>query len=149
MLEKAISIAVNAHYGQDDRNGQPYILHVLRVMLRCRNEEEQITGALHDLIEDTDWTIEGLRREGFADDVLNAVNALTRRDNEQYDDYIKRLSYDPVAVNVKIADLEDNMDLKRVEKVHPDDLQRLNRYLRAYKKLQAVRNRVYVGQSKN
>jgi (p)ppGpp synthase/HD superfamily hydrolase len=149
MLEKAISIAVNAHYGQDDRNGQPYILHVLRVMLKGRNEEEQITGALHDLIEDTDWTLDGLRREGFNTEIIDAVDALTRRDDEPYEDYIRRLSYDPLALNVKLADLEDNMDLKRNEQVQPADVQRFNRYLKAHGKLAELKNQIFIGHSDN
>src|SRR5687767_2629355 len=81
-LERAIAIAAQAHAGQVDKAGQPYILHPLRVMLRLATEEERIVGVLHDVVEDTPVSLQQLRDEGFSESVLSAVEALTKRDGE-------------------------------------------------------------------
>ena len=83
-LERAIEIAAGAHRGQRDKAGEPFILHPLRVMNACSSRPEQIVAVLHDLIEDSDWTLEDLRREGLAEDLLAAVDAMTRREGESY-----------------------------------------------------------------
>ena len=110
MLEKAIAIAVNAHRGQQDKAGKPYILHPLRVMNMGKTEEEMICGVLHDVIEDTDLTLENLRQEGYTEEIVNAVDAISRRDGECYDDFIERIATNHLATRVKLNDLIDNMD---------------------------------------
>ncbi len=85
MLEKAIRIAAKAHEGQVDKGGKPYILHPLRLMLSRTSQEEMICAVLHDVIEDTDITIDYLKNEGFSEEILSALDALTRRHNETYD----------------------------------------------------------------
>lgn len=107
MLDKAIRIAAKAHEGQMDKAGQPYILHPLRVMFMRRNETERICAVLHDVIEDSDITIEYLRKKGFAEEVLSALDALTKRENENYDDFISRVIENKTACKVKLADLSD------------------------------------------
>src|SRR5688572_11029433 len=109
-LEKAISIAVEAHRGQLDKSGAPYILHPLSVMARVDGETEKIVAVLHDVVEDTSWTPDALRREGFSDEVLQALDGVTKREGETYEDFVKRAGSNPVARRVKLADLEDNMD---------------------------------------
>src|SRR5262245_11286335 len=115
LLEKAISIAVEAHRGQKDKVALPYILHPLCVMNRVDSEAEKIVAVLHDVVEDTKWTFEDLKREGFPDDILKALDCVTKRDGESYEDFITRSESDPIARRVKIADLEDNMDFRRLK----------------------------------
>ena len=92
MIEKAIQIVVKAHEHQRDKAGQPYIFHLLRVMERGNTKTEKICGILHDLVEDTDWTFEKLKKEGFSDEVLGVLDCVTRRENEDYDAFIYRIS---------------------------------------------------------
>lgn len=134
-LERAIAIAVQAHAGQQDKNGAPYILHPLRMMLRQRTAEEMMVAVLHDVVEDSEWTLDGLRAEGFPETVVHAVDCLTRRDGESYDDFLVRSQSDPLARHIKLADLEDNMDLKRLATLREQDLARLQKYHRAWRKL--------------
>jgi (p)ppGpp synthase/HD superfamily hydrolase len=130
-LEKAISIAARAHEGQRDKAGAPYILHPLRVMMKMTTEEARITAVLHDLIEDTDWTIERLAQEGFHRDILDAVDCLTNTEGEEYEAFIRRVQLNPLAVTVKIADLEDNLDVSRLKEVTAYDEKRMEKYRNA------------------
>jgi hypothetical protein len=98
-------------------------------------EQEQITAVLRDLIEDTDWTIERLAREGFHREILDAVDCLTKREGEGYEAFIQRVQLNPLAVKVKIADLEDNMDGSRLKEVTEDDEKRLVNYRNALQEL--------------
>jgi (p)ppGpp synthase/HD superfamily hydrolase len=138
LLEKAISIAVEAHLGQKDKFDRPYILHPLSVMARVDTESEKIVAILHDVVEDTKWTFEDLKREGFPDDLLQALDCVTKREGEAYEDFVKRSESNPIARRVKIADLEDNMDVRRLKTVTEKDAERLNKYLRAWRKLKGA-----------
>ena len=131
-LEKAIGIAVEAHRGQTDRAGAPYILHPLRVMARVNTEAEKIVAVLHDVVEDTDWTLDRLSKEGFSSAVVRAIDCVTKREGETYEDFVKRSAENPLARRVKLADLEDNMDLRRNQTFTSKDLERLNKYRRAW-----------------
>jgi len=91
-LEKAIRIAAQAHEGQRDKAGAPYILHPLRVMMKMATEAEQITAVLHDVVEDTDWTMERLRQEGFLGEILAALDCLTRKNGEEYEKFIEPIA---------------------------------------------------------
>ncbi len=137
-LDQAIKIAVDAHAGQKDKAGKPYILHPLRVMLKLQGETERIVAVLHDVVEDSDWTLEGLRDEGFPAEVLEALDCLTRRENETYEAFVKRASTNPIARVVKIADLQDNMDLGRIDKPAERDLARVRKYQKALRLLKIV-----------
>jgi (p)ppGpp synthase/HD superfamily hydrolase len=134
-IEEAIRIAVEAHRGQRDRGGAPYILHPLRMMVRVQTDAERMAAVLHDVVEDTAWTLDDLRARGFPDEVLRAVDALTRREGETYEAFVERAAADSVARRVKIADLEDNLDLRRTGTVSERDAERVNRYLRAWRRL--------------
>jgi (p)ppGpp synthase/HD superfamily hydrolase len=112
-LEDAIALACRAHRGQLDKNGQPYILHVLRVMMKQQDPTARIVAVLHDVVEDSETTIDDLRAAGYSAETCDAVDALTRRENEGYDQMIARVAANPLARSVKIADLEDNMDPAR------------------------------------
>ena len=127
-LEKAISIAAQAHEGQRDKAGAPYILHPLRVMMKMATEAEQITAVLHDVVEDTDWTMEQLQQEGYNREILDALDCLARRDGEEYGDFIKRVKQNPLSVKVKIADLEDNLNVSRLKEVTEADATRFEKY---------------------
>ncbi len=134
-LERAILIAAQAHLGQLDKAGAPYILHPLRMMMRMESEVAMIAAALHDVVEDSDWTLERLRGEGFSEEVLKAVDCLTSREGESYDEFISRVRGSAIARQVKIADLEDNMNVKRIGEMTPKDLARIEKYHRAWRAL--------------
>ena len=135
-LQRAIEIATEAHKGQFDKSGKDYIGHPLRVMEMGKTEEEKIVGILHDVIEDTDWTFEALAEEGFSKEIINALKCVTKlSENENYDDFIERIKKNPLAVAVKINDLSDNMDIRRLPYLSDKDVKRLKKYLKAYKKL--------------
>ena len=130
---KAIEIAISAHKGQKDKSGADYILHPLRVMSRGKTETEKICSILHDVIEDSDWTFEALEKEGFSSEVITVLRCLTKEsDEEDYDRFINRIAQNPIAVQVKINDLLDNMDVTRCKQLNERDLKRLNKYLKAY-----------------
>jgi (p)ppGpp synthase/HD superfamily hydrolase len=135
-IEKALQIAARAHEGQKDKDGQPYILHPLRVMNAVEGEAEKVVAILHDVIEDTSVTVEDLRREGFDEAVLAALDCVTQRKGEPYADYVVRSKSDQIAWRVKLADLEDNARLSRAllrpDRIEPD-IARLRKYLLAYK----------------
>ena len=135
-LKRAIEIATDAHQGQFDKAGRDYIGHPLRVMEMGKTEEEKIVGVLHDVIEDTDWTFEKLAEEGFSDEVIAALRCVTKiSENENYDNFIDRVKKNPLAVAVKINDLTDNMDIRRIPYLSDKDVKRLKKYLKAYKRL--------------
>jgi (p)ppGpp synthase/HD superfamily hydrolase len=134
-LENAIKIAAQAHQGQKDKAGAPYILHPLRMMMRLKTEAEMITAILHDVVEDTDWTIEKLREKGFSEEVLEAVECVTNREGESYEQFIERAGKNPIARQVKIADLEDNMNIQRIGEISPKDLERLEKYHKSWSAL--------------
>ncbi len=135
-LEDAITLAVETHRGQVDRVDRPYILHPLRVMFRLETELEQIVGVLHDVVEDSDLTLADLRRQGYSEEIIAALDGVTRRESESYEAFVERSLAHPVSRRVKLADLEDNMDLRRLHSPLTDkDAERLNRYLRAWEKL--------------
>jgi (p)ppGpp synthase/HD superfamily hydrolase len=134
-LEKAIRIAAQAHQGDKDKGGAPYILHPLRVMLKMSTKAEMITAVLHDLVEDTSWNLADLEREGFAGEVLAALNCLTRRPGEDYQEFILRVSMNPLARKVKLADLEDNLNLIRLGTLTEKDKARIERYHQAWQTL--------------
>lgn len=135
-LKRAIEIAFEAHKDQKDKNGEPYFGHVLRVMNMGKTENEKICGVLHDLVEDTEWTFEDLRREGFSETIVDALTCVTKiSEDEDYDEFTNRIAKNRLAVIVKINDLSDNMDVRRFVVIREKDIQRLNKYLRAYRRL--------------
>jgi (p)ppGpp synthase/HD superfamily hydrolase len=134
-LEDAIALAVEAHRGQRDKAGQSYILHPLRVMMRLETEAERMAAILHDVVEDTPYTLERLRALGYPEEVLGALDCLTKREGESYEAFIERVRPHPLARRVKLADLEDNMDVRRLLSVGPRETERLARYRAAWARL--------------
>jgi len=142
-LAKAIEIAVSAHKGQKDKSGVDYILHPLRVMERGKTEVEKICGILHDVVEDSDWTFEKLENEGFSAEVIGALRCVTKKsEDEDYDNFIDRITENSIAVQVKINDLLDNLDVTRLKELNEWDFKRLNKYLKAYWKLKEKMNKM-------
>lgn len=136
-LQRAIEIAVEAHRGQVDKAGAPYILHPLRVMLSLP-DEARIVGVLHDVVEDCEeWTLERLRGEGFSSMVLDAIDSVTKRPDEMdnYFAFVERASRNAIGRDVKIADLRDNMNLERIPAPTDVDHARIERYREALRRL--------------
>lgn len=133
LLDKAILIAAMAHNGQKDKGGSNYILHPLRVMISLDTLEEKIVGILHDVIEDTDVTSELLKEEGFPNFIIESIELLTRRKNESYFDYIDRIKKNSIVCKVKLADLNDNLDLSRIKNPTEKDYKRIKKYKKAKK----------------
>jgi (p)ppGpp synthase/HD superfamily hydrolase len=131
LLDKAITIAVNAHSGQVDKAGSDYILHPLRVMLKLKTEEEQVVGVMHDVLEDTEVTFETLRETGFSYEIIDALQSVTRMKGEDYFDFVLRAKSNRIGKPVKLADLEDNMDMSRIQNPTSTDYKRLGKYRKA------------------
>lgn len=134
-IERAILILLHAHRGQVDKAGEPYVLHPLRVMQRVKSQEARLVALLHDVLEESDVSLDSLRREGFPEAVLQAVECLTRRKGEAYPAYIERVRKNPLAVEVKVADLEDNLVVTRLPSMGEKDLARVKRYHNALRML--------------
>ena len=134
-LERAIEIAVHNHKGQKQRNGQPYILHPLRLMLNVDTDDAKIVAVLHDVVEDTSYTFADLEKDGFSKDVLAALKLLTHDKDEPYEPYVEKIAQNPLAKKVKLADLRDNMDVTRLDKLEEKDTKRLEKYHKAWKRL--------------
>jgi (p)ppGpp synthase/HD superfamily hydrolase len=142
-LERAIEIAVQAHAGVTDKAGSPYVLHPLRVMLSMDSDVARITAVLHDVLEDCkDWTADRLKAEGFGPEILDALDSVTQRADEEpfagasndeklagYLRFVRRAGAHPIGRLVKRADLEDNLDVRRLKVVTEKDAQRISRYL--------------------
>lgn len=133
---RSVMLAAEAHLGQVDKAGAPYIHHPLRLMLRAETVEEQMTAVLHDVVEDSRWTLERLAREGFEEGVVRALDHLTKRDGEDYEAFIERVAEDRLATRVKLLDLRDNADLGRIPDPTEEDHARAAKYLRAIARLE-------------
>lgn len=135
LLQKARAIAEEAHRGQVDKGGKPYVQHPVRVAEACRTPEAKIAALLHDTIEDGGVTAGYLREQGFPDSIVEAVVALTRQEGEDYEDYVRRVAANPIGREVKLADLSDNMDISRIPHPTNKDWSRLEKYRRAWRLL--------------
>lgn len=129
--KRALQLAYEAHHGQTDKTGLPYIHHPLHLAEQMTDEVTTIAALLHDTIEDTNLTIEDLQAEGFPADAIEAVRRLTHDPSVPYLDYVRGLRDNPIAVTVKLADLTHNSDLSRLDAVTETDLQRREKYLKA------------------
>ena len=136
LLAKAVTIALEAHKDATDKAGMPYAGHVMRVMQAGRTHDEKIVGVLHDLVEDTHWTFDMLLEEGFPPHIVDALRCVTKTsEDEPYEEFIKRVKCNSLAVAVKINDLTDNMDIRRLSDLTDKDAKRLRKYLKAYRLL--------------
>lgn len=135
-LEQAISIAASAHAGYRTENDEPYILHPLRVMLGLHDEDERIVAVLHDVVEKTGWTLDNLRNEGFSEQIIAAVDAVTRRHNEDYFDFVQRTRDNDLGRRVKIMDLKDNIAKVRNNRKSSQAEEKLAKYEEALVRLE-------------
>ncbi|WP_102958003.1 HD domain-containing protein [Mangrovicella endophytica] len=131
-FKRALEIATEAHAGQIDKAGAPYIAHVQRVAAACHGADEKIVAILHDVVEDCeDWPLSRLKAEGFSDRIVAGVDAMTRRPGEDYFEFVRRAIANPLARIVKRADLLDNLDKTRLQNVSDDTQTRMARYTEA------------------
>lgn len=137
LLALAIAIANQAHAGQLDKAGKPYISHPLMVMAQMDTIEGKIVAVLHDAIEDSNLTIADLVRQGFPEFITEAIAAITKLKGEQYEDYILRVKSNAIARKVKIADVTHNMDISRIANPTEKDFQRLEKYKKVLQELTA------------
>jgi len=140
IIEKSLEIALKAYSGQRDKAGKTYILHPLRIMSKMDSEYEMSVALLHDVIEDSDYSREDLLAEGIPFEVVEAVQLLTKIDGETYEQFIERVIGNALAVKVKLADIEDNINVLRLESVGEKDLERVAKYHNAWKKLTKLSN---------
>lgn len=135
-IKKAINIAFNAHKGQYDKGGYPYIMHPLHLAEEMETEDEVITALLHDVLEDSDISLDFIKEQGFSEAVTEALLSLTRRKDEEYGEYIKRIKNSGgIALSVKKADLRHNMTAERLDNFTEKDKERLKKYKVSYKEL--------------
>jgi len=132
LFERALTLASVKHAGQKDKGDDPYVMHVIRVMMGVETLQDKIVALLHDLLEDTDMTRGDLIALGFDEETARQVELLTRKEAEDYMDYIRRLAEDHTAIRVKLSDLRDNLSRTRFkEKLADVDFERLKKYHRA------------------
>ena len=136
-LNKAISIAASAHDGQFQKNGLPYILHPIHVMNSVNKLNEKIVAILHDVVEDTEVTIEQLKTEGFSIEITEAISLLTKTEGTEYKSYIENIKSNELAKAVKLADMKHNIDSLRLNELKDYDLKRIQKYHSSIKFLES------------
>lgn len=139
MTKKAIKIMYQCHKDQVDKAGIPYVLHPLHVAEKMMDENRTIVALLHDVVEDANITLDKLSKEGFSIEILDALNLLTHDPNVDYYDYIQKIGNNEIATDVKIADLEHNSDLTRLNKITDWDLIRTQKYKKCIEYLKNIK----------
>lgn len=139
MTKKAIKIMYEKHKNQVDKAGMPYVLHPLHVAENMKDELRTTVALLHDVVEDTDMTIEHLSILGFPEEVIKALELLTHNEEVDYFDYIKKIGTNEIATDVKIADLEHNSDLTRLNEITEWDLERVEKYRKSIEYLKSIK----------
>lgn len=137
LLDKAAVICVTAHAGQRDKVGCAYFQHPMRVAMRCATDDEKIVALLHDSIEDTFVSPDYLREQGFPEYIIEAVLSVTKIEGENYHDFVARAKQNQIGRAVKIHDLEDNLDVQRLDSVSPEMAERFTKYLAALRFLKS------------
>ena len=142
LLGKVLVLATNAHAGQFDRGGNPYILHPLKVMhyLKTTDEELQCMALLHDVVEDTKTSWKDLEEIGCTERVINGVKALTKQPGQTYDEYKEVVFANEDAMRVKLCDLRHNTDIRRLKGVTQKDIERMAKYNQFFMEIQARLN---------
>lgn len=138
LTQKAMRICYDAHKDIFDKGGVPYVFHPFHVAEQMETEEEICTALLHDVLEDSEWTLAQLAAEGFPSPVLEALVLLTHNDGSPYLDYVRRLKYNPIAAKVKMADLRHNSTAGRIPRMTTRDQERLEKYRRAMEILTGI-----------
>lgn len=137
LIEKSLAIALRAYAGNKDKAGETYILHPLRLMHRMASDEEMAVALLHDVLEDSHITAQGLLDEGIPTRVVATVEDLTKQNGENYDDFIARVAENELALKIKLADIEDNLNVLRLKSLTEKDFKRVVKYHRAWNRLVA------------
>ena len=132
----ALKLCFEAHKEQVDKSGMPYVFHPFHLAEQMNTEETTIVALLHDLVEDTDYTIEDLVDMGFDKSITDAIALMTHDDNVEYMDYVRMIKENPIAKAVKLADLKHNSDLTRLDTIDEKALIRREKYLKAIAILQ-------------
>lgn len=133
----ALKLCFEAHKNQTDKSGMPYVFHPFHLAEQMKDEDTTIAALLHDVIEDTDYTIADLKQMGFPTAVLDALKLLTHNDDTPYMEYVAKIKDNPIAKAVKLADLEHNSDLSRLDTVDEKALKRKEKYSQAIRLLKA------------
>ena len=128
LTKKAMKIAFEAHKEQVDKTGVPYIYHPIHLAEQMDDEASICVALMHDVVEDTDTTFEDLEKEGFTKEIIDALRLLTHDDSVPYLDYVKEIKQNPIATKVKLADLNHNSDLSRLDLVDDKAMERLEKY---------------------
>lgn len=141
LLERAAKICLSVHAEQRDKAGKAYFQHPFRVAMNCETDDEKIVALLHDTVEDGDIDKDFLIMQNFPDHIVEAILLVTKREGEEYEEFIRRLAPNPLARSVKIKDIEDNLNLQRLDEIREKDLNRCNRYLKALRYLKEYKDR--------
>jgi len=137
LTKKALKISFEAHKNQTDKSGMPYVYHPFHLAEQMDDENSVCVALLHDVVEDTDLTLADLIQAGFPEEVTDALALMTHDDLTPYMEYVERLSHNPIAAKVKLADLAHNSDLTRLDVVREKDRERVLKYHRAMELLKA------------
>ena len=133
LTKKALSLCFEAHKNQLDKSGMPYVFHPFHLAEQMETEETVVVALLHDIVEDTDYTIDDLKAMGFPQNVTDAIALMTHYADTEYMDYVARIKTNPIAKAVKLADLRHNSDTTRLDDVTENDLKRVEKYTAAIK----------------
>ena len=138
LTKKALKISFNAHKNQVDKSGMPYVYHPFYLAEQMDDEYSTCVALLHDVVEDTNISIDDLKSEGFPIEVINAIELMTHDDSVPYLDYVKTIKTNPIASKVKLADLKHNSDLSRLDVADNKALERVEKYKKAINILTCV-----------
>lgn len=136
-LHKAITIACEAHQGQSSINGEPYILHPLRLLIKAKSNEERIIAILHDVIEKTNISLADLKNKGFDQNIISSIDSLSRIRSESYFDYIERLMQNKISIKIKLLDLADNIKMHSENNDNGIYDAKINQYKNALKQIRS------------
>ena len=136
ITKKALKLCFEAHKEQVDKSGMPYVFHPFHLAEQMKTEETTVVALLHDLVEDTDYTIEDLMSMGFSKSITDAIALMTHTNDVEYMDYVREIKNNPIAKAVKLADLKHNSDLTRLDVADEKALSRREKYLKAIKLLE-------------
>lgn len=131
LTKKALRISFEAHKNQTDKSGMPYVYHPFHLAEQMDDELSTCVALLHDVVEDTDITLDELRSRGFPDEVTEALSLMTHSDDVPYLDYVRAMKDNPIARKVKLADLAHNSDLTRLDEIDEKAIERVNNYKQA------------------
>ena len=131
LTKKAMIFAYQAHQGQTDKSGLPYIYHPMHIAEQMEDESTTVCALLHDVVEDTHYTLEDLIKQGYPSEIIEALSLLTHNKDISYMDYVRKINSNKIASTVKLADLQHNSDLSRLEVIDDDALKRIEKYRKA------------------